>query len=49
MVDLGRYAAEVIAAYAATGALLGGVTLTTLLRARRVKRALDAAEARQNG
>ena len=49
MVDLGQYAFEVITAYAATGVLLGAITLTTLLRARRIKRELEEAEAKTRG
>ena len=47
--DLGRYAVEVLAAYGATGALLAVLIARTLRRARRVRRDLDAAEARRNG
>jgi len=47
--DLGRYSLEVLSAYGATGLLLAVITLATLLRARRVKRALEEAEARRHG
>ncbi|MEM6478144.1 MAG: heme exporter protein CcmD [Pseudomonadota bacterium] len=47
--DLGQYAFEVLAAYGASFALLGAVVATTLIRARRVRRALEEAEARKNG
>ena len=49
MPDLGKYAVEVAMAYGASAALLLGIVLLTLLRGRRVKRALDAAEGRRNG
>lgn len=49
--ELGKYAFHVLAAYLATGIGLGGLIVLTLLRSRRVARALAEAEARrqQNG
>ena len=47
MPELGRYAAEVALAYAGTLALLAGVVVLSVHRARRVKRSLDEAEARR--
>ncbi len=47
MPDLGKYAAEVLSAYALSLVLIGGLVLVTWLRARRVKRALEQAEARR--
>ncbi len=47
MPDLGKYAVEVLSAYAATGVLLAGLVWMTWARARRVKRELEAAEARR--
>ena len=44
--ELGQYACEVIASYAATALLLGGLVALTLLRSKRVNRALEEAEAR---
>lgn len=48
MPDLGKYAAEVLSAYALTLVLIGGLVLVTWLRARRVRRALEQAEARRS-
>jgi heme exporter protein D len=45
--DLGKYAAEVLAAWGATLAILAAVTAASLWRARVVRRALEAAEARR--
>lgn len=44
MPDLGKYAAEVTLAYAASLALLALLVAGVLLRARRIKRRLDTAE-----
>ncbi|MEO0676598.1 MAG: heme exporter protein CcmD [Pseudomonadota bacterium] len=49
MIDLGQYAFEVLTAYGVTFALLGGLVALTSLRARRVKRALEQAEAHRQG
>ncbi|MEQ3625244.1 MAG: heme exporter protein CcmD [Celeribacter sp.] len=46
MFDLGKYAAEVAYAYAATGLLLAALLGVSLHRARRVHRALTAMETR---
>ncbi|PZX17588.1 heme exporter protein D [Palleronia aestuarii] len=48
MPDLGKYAAEVLTAYAASAVLLLGLVGLTLWRAARVKRALDRAEGRHD-
>ena len=45
--DLGQYAGEVLFAYGATAVLLGLIVTMTLIRSRRVKRALEEAEARR--
>ena len=47
MPDLGKYAAEVLSAYALTILLIAGLVAATWLRSRRMKRALDQAEARR--
>lgn len=47
MVDLGQYAGPVLGAYAGTIALLLGLVVASVLRARRVKRQLSAVEARR--
>ncbi|MEM6727103.1 MAG: heme exporter protein CcmD [Pseudomonadota bacterium] len=44
MIDLGQYAAEVLFAYGSTFALLGLLVILTVLRARRVRKALEDAE-----
>ena len=44
--DLGKYTVTVLGSYGATIALLVGLVVVTLLRGRRVKRALDAQEER---
>jgi heme exporter protein D len=44
MPDLGDYAGAVLAAYGVSIALLGGLVVVSVLRARRVARALDAAK-----
>ncbi len=46
MPDLGKYAVEVALAYGVSIALLVGVSFLSVVQARRVKRALDEAEAR---
>ncbi|SER52545.1 heme exporter protein CcmD [Tranquillimonas rosea] len=48
-VELGRYAAEVLVAYAGSLVLLAGLVGLSVARARRVRRQLDEAEARRNG
>ena len=40
MPDLGKYAAEVLSAYAATGVLVGGLVALTVAQARRARRAM---------
>ncbi len=45
MPDLGRYAAEVLLAYGASAALIGGLVLASVLSARRARRRLAAEEA----
>ena len=47
MPDLGQYAMPVLAAYGAGIALLVGLTLLSLLRARKVKQHLAAMETRR--
>lgn len=47
--DLGKYAAEVLSAWAVTLAILAAITGLSLWRARAVRRALEAAEARRRG
>jgi len=50
MPDLGKYAAEVLAAYGATILLLAGLVWMTWARSNRVRRALEQAmERRDNG
>jgi len=44
MVDLGEYAGPVLAAYAVSIALIVGLIGGSVLRARRVRRALDRVE-----
>ncbi len=44
--DLGKYAGAVLGAYGASILLLVGLVLASLWQARRMKRALDAVEAR---
>ena len=46
MPDLGPYAAEVLAAYAASLALIGALVALSLARATRLRRRLDEAEGR---
>lgn len=46
MPDLGRYAVEVLSAYAVSLALLASIVIASVVRARRVKRALSEAEER---
>ncbi len=48
MLDLGKYQTEVLAAYAVTFALLFALLAVSLIRARKVARELDEAEARRN-
>ena len=48
MPDLGKYATDVLSAYALTILLLVGLCVLTWLRSRKVRRALEAAEARHN-
>lgn len=47
MPDLGKYGVEVLSAYGATVVLLLALVLATWGRSRRVRAALDTAEARQ--
>lgn len=47
MPDLGDYAGAVLGAYAASGALIVGLVLLSILRARRVQAALRDAEAKE--
>ncbi len=49
MPDLDRHAVWVLASYAVTLALIGGLVGLTLWQAARVRRALRAVEARQAG
>lgn len=44
--DLGKYTVAILGSYGATLALLAGLVLVTLLRGRKVKRALEAQEER---
>lgn len=46
MPDLGKYAAEVLTAYGVSLAFLAGIVVVSVIRSRRVKRALADAEAR---
>ncbi|MEE9426611.1 MAG: heme exporter protein CcmD [Paracoccaceae bacterium] len=48
MPDLGKYGTEVLSAYGATIVLLLGLVWLTWARSRRVKAALEAAEARKS-
>lgn len=48
MPDLGPYAADVLTAYAVSLVLLAALVVLTVLRARRVARALEEAETRKN-
>jgi len=47
--DLGKYATEVIAAYAVSLALLGALMVFTLVRGRRARAALAAIERETQG
>lgn len=47
MPDLGKYAVEVLSAYAVTIVLIVGLVGVSVMRARRVRRDLDEAEARR--
>ncbi len=47
MPDLGKYAASVLSAYGVSLLLLAGIVLITWVRARRVRKKLEAAEARR--
>ena len=49
MPDLGKYALEVGLAYGLSGVLLLALVALSVMRAGRVRRALDAAEARRDG
>lgn len=44
MPELGKYAAEVLSAYAVSLVLLAGLVVVVLMRARAMRRRLDAAE-----
>lgn len=48
MPDLGKYAAEVLSAYGLTLLLVAGLIMATWARSRRVRRALERAEARRS-
>lgn len=48
MPDLGKYASTVLSAYAISLTLLVAIIALSLWRARRMRRKLDAAEARRN-
>lgn len=48
MPDLGKYAVEVLLAYGASGILLAGLVIWSVVQSRRVSRALSAAEERRN-
>lgn len=47
MPDLGKYGSEVLTAYGLSILLLLVISAMTYLRSRRIRRALDAAEARR--
>ncbi|MFV2003211.1 MAG: heme exporter protein CcmD [Paracoccaceae bacterium] len=47
MPDLGPYGTEVLSVYAATVVLLAGLVWITWARSRRIRAALEAAEARR--
>lgn len=47
MPELGKYAAEVLAAYGVTGVLLAGLVALTVLKSRRVAQALREVEDRR--
>ncbi len=47
MPDLGRYATEVLSAYAGSLALLVLIVIVSIIRARRVRARLDEVEARR--
>ncbi|MGR3323051.1 MAG: heme exporter protein CcmD [Pseudooceanicola sp.] len=49
MPELGKYAAEVLSAYAVSLALLIALVLVSLRRARRMRAELDRVEARRDG
>lgn len=49
MPDLGKYALEVGLAYGASAVLIVALVALSLLRAQRVRRALDRAEGRRDG
>jgi heme exporter protein D len=49
MPELGKYAVEVLSAYAVSLALLGGLVALTLRRGRKARAALDEAEAGGRG
>jgi len=49
MPDLGRYAAEVLAAYAASLALLGAITWSSVSRWRRLRAEMERAERGRDG
>lgn len=46
MPELGKYAAEVLSAYAATVVLISGLIVLTVRRSRKVRKALEEAERR---
>ena len=47
MIDLGKYAGTVLAAYGVSLALLAGIVVQSLLRNARARRALEAEEPRR--
>jgi heme exporter protein D len=49
MPDLGKYALEVGLAYGLSAVLIAGLVAASLIRAGRVRRALDRAEGRRDG
>ena len=49
MIELGRYAGTVLAAWGVTLALLAGITVQSLIRNARARRALEDEEPRRRG
>ncbi|WP_424934210.1 heme exporter protein CcmD [Amaricoccus macauensis] len=47
--DLGRYSITILGAYGITIALIGGLAAFSILRSKRVRQALDRAEAEVRG
>ena len=48
MVDLGRYAVEVLLAYAVTLGLLAWIVFVSVLRSRKIRKLLEEAEGRND-